>query len=78
MPFCDNDPSAWLCADRTHLICGEPFEQLFGGQTTTFIPTADEKELLAGREMKDGRVTTYICENQTCGAPMVGVFEIKH
>ena len=48
MSFRDNDASTWLRADRTNLISRKSFEQLFGRQTTAFIPATDEKELLDG------------------------------
>jgi hypothetical protein len=37
------------------------------GASTTLVP------LLAERPAKDNRTTIYVCENQTCAAPVVGV-----
>ena len=33
--------------------------------------------LLANRPAREGRTTTYICENMTCQAPVVGVDALK-
>jgi uncharacterized protein len=38
---------------------------------------AGKVALLADRPARDGRTTTYICENFTCQAPVVGLEELK-
>jgi uncharacterized protein len=33
--------------------------------------------LLANRPVRDGKTTTYICENFTCSQPVVGVAGVE-
>jgi hypothetical protein len=61
--------------DRAGTILHRDFRphKVVAGRKRTDSPREDLLPLLAGKEMIDGQVTTYICEHFACQAPLVGV-----
>jgi uncharacterized protein YyaL (SSP411 family) len=47
---------------------------------TSDEPDSDAKliPLLAGREMRDGKATAYVCENFTCQLPVTTVGDLEN